>query len=420
MTTPYRGTVLGTLDDPVAQVAGQYLWEDGTIRDGLTSGANILSAAVPELVHTNLTATLIKRSNTAAHAGAWASTGITGDAGPGSGNLAGFAIDGTAALYTPGVSEAVMVFHGGSIGWGLIDAAMITDASVTAAKLDLTMSPTWTGSHIWSKSGAASLPTISITGTPFAGTGTTSFPLVFINETGATAATDWDTAGTYFGMNIHGSGTFANWKKDGVTKFKVDNAGHVTVEGVTSAGATGTVNFVFSASPTFSGTVSFGSNGYISGSTCGFALVAHTSGRGTFLNFQDSTFCYFLPHSASTVAMVVQGKASQSAALMQLQGISSVQVREQVDIDSAWATSTDATRKARGILRVWDTAAREAFRGEASGTVAMIGFFGGTAVVQQANASQAAITAVTDANAKSALQAIYNLLVAYGLAPATA
>ncbi len=52
-----------------------------------------------------------------------------------------------------------------------------------------------------------------------------------------------------------------------------------------------------------------------------------------------------------------------------------------------------------------------------------LGFFGnsvGTGVVQQANASQGNITAVVDVNAKAALQAIYNLLAAYGLAPATA
>lgn len=49
-----------------------------------------------------------------------------------------------------------------------------------------------------------------------------------------------------------------------------------------------------------------------------------------------------------------------------------------------------------------------------------LAFFNVTPVLQQANASQGAITSVTDANAKSALQAIYNLLVNYGLAPATA
>lgn len=49
-----------------------------------------------------------------------------------------------------------------------------------------------------------------------------------------------------------------------------------------------------------------------------------------------------------------------------------------------------------------------------------IAFFDGTPVVKQANASQTAITAVADANAKSALQAIYDLLKNYGIAPATA
>lgn len=58
--------------------------------------------------------------------------------------------------------------------------------------------------------------------------------------------------------------------------------------------------------------------------------------------------------------------------------------------------------------------------GDFKHTGTKLGVFGATTVIQQANASQTAITAVTDANAKSALQAIYNLLFAYGLAPNTA
>lgn len=53
-------------------------------------------------------------------------------------------------------------------------------------------------------------------------------------------------------------------------------------------------------------------------------------------------------------------------------------------------------------------------------TSQLLGFYGATPVVQQANASQAAITAVTDANAKLALQAIYNALKNLGLCAATA
>ena len=36
--------------------------------------------------------------------------------------------------------------------------------------------------------------------------------------------------------------------------------------------------------------------------------------------------------------------------------------------DSEWADVTDATRKARAVFRVWDTAAREAMRIEADGS----------------------------------------------------
>lgn len=49
-----------------------------------------------------------------------------------------------------------------------------------------------------------------------------------------------------------------------------------------------------------------------------------------------------------------------------------------------WATATHASRKARGIFNIWDTAAREALRIEASGSAAMIGFLGAAAAVQQA------------------------------------
>ena len=48
-----------------------------------------------------------------------------------------------------------------------------------------------------------------------------------------------------------------------------------------------------------------------------------------------------------------------------------------------WATATHASRKAQIVGSVYDTAAREWIRGEASGTAAMIGFLGAAAVVQQ-------------------------------------
>lgn len=48
-----------------------------------------------------------------------------------------------------------------------------------------------------------------------------------------------------------------------------------------------------------------------------------------------------------------------------------------------WAVATDASRTGRAIFYIYDTAAREYLRGEASGTAPMIGFLGAGAVVRQ-------------------------------------
>jgi hypothetical protein len=53
-------------------------------------------------------------------------------------------------------------------------------------------------------------------------------------------------------------------------------------------------------------------------------------------------------------------------------------------IDVLWATATHASRKGRMVLSAFDdAAAREAFRLEASGSAAMVGFYGAPAVAQQ-------------------------------------
>lgn len=49
-----------------------------------------------------------------------------------------------------------------------------------------------------------------------------------------------------------------------------------------------------------------------------------------------------------------------------------------------WGTAATATRKARGVFSVYDTAAREGMRIEASGAAPMIGFYGHAAAVQSA------------------------------------
>jgi hypothetical protein len=57
--------------------------------------------------------------------------------------------------------------------------------------------------------------------------------------------------------------------------------------------------------------------------------------------------------------------------------------RQQFRVAPSWATSTDATRKARVTFSVYDTAAREAWRAEADGAAPMLGFYGSSAVAKQ-------------------------------------
>lgn len=57
--------------------------------------------------------------------------------------------------------------------------------------------------------------------------------------------------------------------------------------------------------------------------------------------------------------------------------------RDQLVFSAEYVVATDASRTNRGKVLIYDTAAREAIRVEASGTAAMIGFLGAAAVVRQ-------------------------------------
>lgn len=85
--------------------------------------------------------------------------------------------------------------------------------------------------------------------------------------------------------------------------------------------------------------------------------------------------------------------------------------RNAADTRISWATATDASRKARQQFVIYDTAAREYFRGEASGSAAMIGFFGSAAAVKQA------ITGVSSGTPTAAQQAaVIRSIIAAGVA----
>lgn len=95
---------------------------------------------------------------------------------------------------------------------------------------------------------------------------------------------------------------------------------------------------------------------------------------------------------AGVIGLVVTAAASQAAALVQLQGLSSTSaVREQANVDTAWnaidgAAGTDATRSADLILSTWTVAtAQEGIRIRSAAAGVRLGFFGTTPAARQAS-----------------------------------
>ena len=89
-------------------------------------------------------------------------------------------------------------------------------------------------------SGAASVSPVLMSGTVLTvGSGTTSFPMLFMQPNGTTAATTWSTAGTFFGVNAASGfgGNFIDLHLGGGTSlFKVTSGGSITNSGSITAG----------------------------------------------------------------------------------------------------------------------------------------------------------------------------------------
>lgn len=141
---------------------------------------------------------------------------------------------------------SVGTLTGGATGAGFTVAlststitGTLADARLSANVPLLNAANTFTGENINSKSGAASVTAMKFSGVPFAGTGTTSFPLVYINDANATASTTLNTAGTYFGVNGDGTQDLMNLMADGVSKVRVKSTGEITVGIPTGGSPTG-------------------------------------------------------------------------------------------------------------------------------------------------------------------------------------
>ncbi len=107
--------------------------------------------------------------------------------------------------------------------------------------------------------GALSMPSVLISGVPVTGgTGTTTFPLVYIDSTGATAPTVFSTAGTMFGVNAPSgfTGYLLDLFTNGSPKFYVDYQGNgVFAFAVTAANFSATGVISSSAADTISNSV---------------------------------------------------------------------------------------------------------------------------------------------------------------------
>lgn len=82
--------------------------------------------------------------------------------------------------------------------------------------------------------------------------------------------------------------------------------------------------------------------------------------------------------------------------------------------DTIWVDSTNISRKARSILTVYDTTARECLRAEASGTAAMIGFLGANASARLSHVADPSGGGVVDAEARSVINSILTTLETFG------
>lgn len=129
-------------------------------------------------------------------------------------------------------SVAPIVSGGGS--------GTVTSVSGTANQIDVATGTTTPvisidsalqlpGTLSMAQAGAASASAFTMSGTPFAGTGTTSTPLSYCN--GGTAPTTWSTGGTYIGCNAVSGfvGNFMDFHVNGGgSLFKLDSTGALT------------------------------------------------------------------------------------------------------------------------------------------------------------------------------------------------
>jgi hypothetical protein len=170
-------------------------------------------------------------------------------------------------IATANVVTAASNYTSGNLVQGAGANKTTSDSGVAVSNLGLlngtqsfTAPNTFTGTLTNSKNAASSAPSITFSGTTFSGTGTTATPLFLIGS--GSAASSWNTAGTYLGFNTAGSYTGNIWDvhvNGGASLAKLDYQGNITVASCTGCGSgTGTVTVVSSGNLTSTALVTGG------------------------------------------------------------------------------------------------------------------------------------------------------------------
>jgi hypothetical protein len=155
--------------------------------------------------------------------------------------------------------------------------------------------------------------------------------------------------------------------------FKFDRAGALTIAATTASTTTATGCLILGGGIGVAGAGTFG--GLIT------AAGLNSSAQSTYTVNDSST-------AAVSTAIIARHNSSGTPAAnfgtgIQLQGESdTTENRAMGAIEATWVVATDASRTARFRLYAYDTAERECIRMQASGSAAMVGFLGASAIVR--------------------------------------
>ncbi len=155
--------------------------------------------------------------------------------------------------------------------------------------------------------------------------------------------------------------------------------------GATAIGGISSANYDYSTALGTGATASATGATAIGGSTLASGENSFSLGRGNIASHAATTSMgYGISSTESYEFRFGTGYGYLSSApVFHLVGVTTTTGNlELLEVRTSWVDATYATRKARVTFSTYDTAAREAFRIEANGSAAMIGFFGASAVTQ--------------------------------------